>query len=157
LIRPLSPPAIPTDSEVRAEAEREQIPGHRAHTLIDPDHPSSELRPYRRLLMTRAAALVPVPTGTAAAPSASASVVLCVYPSPCLSLVFHHSVRSSGMVIANAAAPGALPAPFRCQSRPAAGVNSIMMYLGRSLRLHDVSRSFAPAPLEPRARSSRHT
>jgi len=157
LIRPLSPLAIPTDSEVRAEAEREQIPGHRAHTLIDPDHPSSELRPYRRLLMTRAAALVPVPTGTAAAPSASASVVLCVYPSPCLSLVFHHSVRSSGMVIANAAAPGALPAPFRCQSRPAAGVNSIMMYLGRSLRLHNVSRSFAPAPLEPRARSSHRT
>jgi hypothetical protein len=49
LIRPLSrsPPAIPRGSHslVRAEAEREQNPGHRAQTRIDPGHPGSELWP----------------------------------------------------------------------------------------------------------------
>ncbi len=64
--------------------------------------------------------------------SAIASVVCNVYPRP--RLVLHQRVRSSrpGPRRCPAAAPGAPPAPSRCQPRPAAGV--VSMYPCRTLR-----------------------
>ena len=77
LIRPLSrsPPAIPRGSHslVRAEAEREQNPGHRAQTriLVDPCHPGSELWPIAASRARPHAARAPLlPPATAGVGSA---------------------------------------------------------------------------------------
>jgi hypothetical protein len=70
-----SPPAIPrcSHSLVRAEAEREQNPGHRAQTriLVDPCHPCSELWPIAASRARPHAARAPLlPPATAGVGSA---------------------------------------------------------------------------------------